>query len=79
MSTQGAQMRDAVGNALSEAAGRSGEMVTRWLACAEVIGADGERALWMTTNENATAWDNLGMLTFMLQTEQAGRWPTDEA
>jgi hypothetical protein len=68
---QGEEMRDAVIHALSEVAGRHGGMVTKWLACAEVIGEDGERALWLTTNEDAKAWDNLGMLSFMLQREQA--------
>lgn len=65
-------VRDAVGQAISQAVAGETEMVTRWVALAEVIGPDGERACYCLTPEDARAWDTLGLLTYAVQLEQAG-------
>lgn len=65
------EINRAVGDRLSDVLAGHDEMITKWLAVVEVVDADGRRWLRTLTNDGATAWDNLGMLTFALQYEQA--------
>jgi hypothetical protein len=65
------QIRDSVGNALAQAVAGEAEMVNRWVAIVEVIGADGERAAYLMAPEGAKPWDSLGLLHFAIQVEQA--------
>lgn len=65
------EIRDGVGNALSQALAGESEMVTRWVAIIEVMDADGERAAYALAPEGAKTWDTLGLLTFGIQMEQA--------
>lgn len=65
------EIRDSVGNALAQAVAGEAEMVTRWVALVEVMGADGDRAAYVMAPEGAKPWDTLGLLTFAVQVEQA--------
>lgn len=49
-----------------------GAILTGFTLCAEIVGTDGKRALWMLTPPDQRAWDTLGYLTYALQVEQAG-------
>jgi hypothetical protein len=72
------QIRDSVGNALSQALAAEAEMVTRWVAIVEVMDADGERAAYAMAPEGAKPWDSLGLLTFGIQIEQAASFDGDD-
>lgn len=61
------QLSTEVGNRLCDVLAPEGELVTRWVAVAEVIDPNGDRCLRMFIPEGATAWDNLGMLTAALE------------
>jgi CMP-2-keto-3-deoxyoctulosonic acid synthetase len=43
-----------------------GSVVTKFVVVAEVITDAGKRAMWTATNEDATDWDTLGLLTYAL-------------
>lgn len=64
-------MGDTVGAAISNALHTADEMVTRWCAVIETIDGDGQRAAWLLCNDDAKPWDNLGLLAFATQAEQA--------
>jgi hypothetical protein len=55
----------AIGDALSDVLSRQGLMVTKWMCVAEVIGADGSRALESFASPDIRAWDTLGMLGYL--------------
>ncbi len=61
-----------VRNALGQAFGANGDMLTHWVLLDEIIDEDGERAVWNVASEDARAWDTLGLLTYAVQIEQAG-------
>ncbi len=63
--------RDAVEHALATALAEADEMVTRWIALIETVDADGKRGLFLLSNDDAKAWDNIGMLGYALQCEQS--------
>lgn len=48
-----------------------GAMVQRFVLLAEVVDADGERALWTLTAPDAKPWDTLGLMVYGQQLEQA--------
>jgi hypothetical protein len=48
-----------------------GALVTRFVVVAEIIAADGERKLWVDTDDDATRWDTYGLLTWALNEETA--------
>ena len=41
-------------------------VVTKFIIVAEVIGADGKRYLWSDSDDDATPWDELGLLSYAL-------------
>lgn len=65
-------LEDRVRDALANAFGEGGDMLTRWVLCAEIIDENGERFVWNVTSEDARAWDTLGLLGHAVQIEQAG-------
>lgn len=65
------QISDAVGARISDVLGSAEEMVTKWLAVVEIVDTEGRRWIRTLTSNEAKAWDNLGLLTFALQYEQA--------
>jgi hypothetical protein len=79
---EGPDLQDALGDALSDTFRRvEAGMLTRWVVLAESIDEDGQRGLWLITQEDARAWDTIGMLTYALHLEQArtvAREPKDE-
>ncbi len=48
-----------------------GSFVTKWVVIAEVIDADGDRALICSGDDGLTRWDTYGLLTDALMTEKA--------
>jgi hypothetical protein len=66
-----ADTRQAVSDAITQAIHGDGDMVTKWVACIEGFNSDGERYLWLMSDEDSMPWDRLGMLTFALGREQA--------
>ena len=62
---------NAVENALANALSDEGDMVTKWVLVAEVIGDEGQRGVWTLAPDDAAAWDTLGLLTWAVQLEQA--------
>lgn len=64
-------VQKAVRKAVEDALASFGEYPTRWVLCAEALGADGERSLWLTTGEATKTWDVLGMLGFLDALERA--------
>jgi hypothetical protein len=66
-----AEINAAVGDRLIDVLAGEHEMVTKWLTIAEVVDDDGSRWIRVLTNDGAKAWDNLGLLTFAVQSEQA--------
>ena len=69
--TEAQGARAAVEHAISDALRQSDEMVTRWVALIESVDTDGKRGLFMLANEDAKAWDTLGMLGYAIQCEQS--------
>jgi hypothetical protein len=67
----GAELNTAVGDRLADVLASEDEMITKWLAVVEVVDGDGKRWLRTLTNDGAQPWDNVGLLTFALQWEQA--------
>lgn len=63
---------DALANAVSP------EMVTRWVACIEVLNEEGARGLWLLSAEGMKAWDSMGMLHFAVAAETAASTSTDD-
>lgn len=49
-----------------------GSMVTRFLVVAEIINADGDRAVWMAAAPGQNAWDSLGLIDYARAREYAG-------
>jgi hypothetical protein len=49
-----------------------GCIVTRFVMVAEVIDTDGDRALWVQTDDDAKPWDTFGLMQYALAVEQAG-------
>lgn len=72
------EIRDAVGDALSQVLSGETEMVTRWVAVIETVDADGKRAAYALAPEGAKPWDSLGLLTFGVQLEQAATFDEDD-
>jgi hypothetical protein len=58
-------------NAIADVLHAQGQMLIKWITLIEDVDADGQRGLWLVSNDGATAWDNLGMLTYATQQEQA--------
>lgn len=48
-----------------------GSFCTRYVLVAEIISANGERAVWMDSHDDATRWDSYGLLMEALTREQA--------
>lgn len=65
------EIREAVNDALATALVPEGDMLVRWVVCAEVIDQEGDRAVWALAPEGQKAWDSLGLLTYAVQLEQA--------
>lgn len=63
-----AELHDAISDVLS----RHGLMANRWLLGAEVLDADGDRAMEAFTSPDMRAWDSLGILGFLDARERAG-------
>ena len=76
MSTE--DTRQAVSDAITQAIHGDGDMVTKWVAVIEGFNPDGERYLWLMSDEDAMPWDRLGMLQFALGREQADINANDE-
>jgi hypothetical protein len=49
----------------------AGAMVTKYVVIAEGIDTNGERAIYLSTNETAMAHDVLGLLEYSIQLERA--------
>jgi hypothetical protein len=67
----GDDLRSRIGSALGEALHAEGDMVIKWVAVVEAMDADGERGVWCLADDEATAWDTLGLLAYATQREQA--------
>lgn len=50
----------------------SGAMVTKFIVLIEGIDSEGTRSVYMSTNEEAKIWDNLGLLNYGIAQEQEG-------
>lgn len=48
-----------------------GAMLTKYVVVAEGIDEDGDRAVYTSTHEGATAWDVLGLLSYAKGREEA--------
>lgn len=59
----GEQLSDELGGKLCDILVGQREMVTRWVAVAEVIGSDGRRYLRTFWPDGLTRWDGKGMLS----------------
>jgi hypothetical protein len=46
-----------------------GAMVTQFVVIAEVIGGDGQRAIWIDAHDGATPWDVAGLLAYAMTQE----------
>lgn len=60
------QLSEELGNQLCGVLAGEGELVSKWVAVAEVIGPDGARYLRTFFPAGATPWDNIGMLSYAL-------------
>lgn len=49
----------------------SGAMITKFAVLIEGMDSDGSRSIYMSTNHNATTWDNIGLLRYALAREEA--------
>jgi hypothetical protein len=67
----GAEIEAKLNDALAQAVRDEGELATKWICLAEVIGPDGERALRTMASEGLTAWESKGLLSEALDTERA--------
>lgn len=47
-----------------------GSFVTKHIVVAEIIGADGEKFVWVTGSQETTRWDMYGLLTEALMIEK---------
>jgi hypothetical protein len=63
------KMTDAICNAVAG----DGDFVTKFVCLVEVIDTDGDSCLWAVASKNISSWETLGMLTWALQHEQAGK------
>lgn len=61
-----AQMEEAIGAAIQG----DGDMVSKWVSIIEGINPDGERYLWILSDDDSMPWDRLGMLDFALTQER---------
>lgn len=52
-------------DAVSQVLGRHGLMVTKWILAAEVLDADGERALESFASPDIRAWDTIGLFGYL--------------
>lgn len=69
--SQGEEVRQKMGEAISQALYDQDQMVTRWVAVVEFVDADGVRMLWSLAPKDAKPWDSIGLLGFAVQLEQA--------
>ena len=60
---------DAVSSLIADV--EPGAMVQRFVLLVEIIGDDGERAMWTLVPPDAKAWDSLGLIEHARQIEQA--------
>ena len=65
------EINEAIGGKLCDVLGENGEMVTKWLVVAEIVDENGERWARYHYHDGATRWDNLGLLRYAEQQEQA--------
>ena len=63
---------------ISAALHDAGEMVVKWVLVCESMDDTGNRGVWTITDDDATTWDTLGLLTYALQQEQALTTSPDE-
>jgi hypothetical protein len=47
-----------------------GSMLTRYVACVEVIDPSGERALWVLSTRDMKAWETVGFLEYARDLER---------
>lgn len=57
--------------AVADELAADGEIPTRVVVVAEVIGADGARSLWVSYDDGSPAWEVLGLLEFAAARERA--------
>lgn len=62
-------VRDALADLMAKI--DTGGMVTGYALLIEVVGSDGERALWTMAPSESKAWDTLGLLQYGLTKQQA--------
>jgi hypothetical protein len=55
-----------------------GALVTQFVVIAEVIGTEGERAMWIDTHDGATRWDTYGLLEYAMNQERAGQYARED-
>jgi hypothetical protein len=60
------QMEEAIGAAIQG----DGDMVSKWVSIIEGVNPDGERYLWILSDDYSMPWDRIGMLDFALTQER---------
>lgn len=69
-----------LGDKLCEVLSSEGELVTKWVAVAEVIDKDGQRWLRTFWPDDAMPWDSIGMLVTATDDQRQVDWQSkDEA
>jgi hypothetical protein len=68
------QLSDDLGSRLCDVLSGEGELVSKWVAVAEVIGPDGKRYLRTFCPEASAPWDQIGMLDAALEQARTYWW-----
>lgn len=72
------QLSEDLNDKICDVLNGEGELVSKWVAVAEVIDADGHRWLRTFWPEGATPWDNIGMLSYALDDANAPTWLVED-
>lgn len=72
MTSETSDVQRDLGDAVTEAMTKHGEMVARWVVAVETIDHEsGERGLWGIAMPGMKVWDTLGMLSYLSEVERA--------
>ena len=64
-------VRDQVLQAIEASLQKFGGFALNWSCIVEAVDADGKKSIWLLANEDARAWDVMGLLQYALTMEQA--------
>jgi hypothetical protein len=72
------QLSEDLNDKICDVLNGEGELVSKWIAVAEIIDSDGRRWLRTFWPDGGTDWDNIGMLSYALDDINTPIWLVED-